>query len=331
MSQSESNATRRLRERVERALEADEGRKVLEPLLERLVASAPSGSDAAVLGHRYLAEFRLTDHPWRALLHLKQVLSVHPDDDVALAMMGLAHAMSGHHGAAVASYRRASLVAPENPWYRHNLGHLLDVALDDPARALPHLRAAYDALGDGEPEVVASLAHCLSRIDDARRVEATALVEAARREHPHHGNLKVLAKALGLEPKASARRRAGASSGGEAGATPKRARAELGGKGGARAKEAPEHDPVLAALRIRLRTDPATFDAASEIWRRYCAARPERRRVDENAVLYAAALHGVVARQRKRPVTYAAFARAYRVDAKALARRLQDIERVLDA
>ena len=70
-----------------------QGRRVVEPLLERIVSLAPDGSDASVFAHRHLAEYRIEDHPWRALLHLRKVVGAHPDDDVVHALMGLSHAL----------------------------------------------------------------------------------------------------------------------------------------------------------------------------------------------------------------------------------------------
>lgn len=167
MTATESEATRRLRSQVESALASGRSRKVVQPLLERLLRAAAPGTDTAVFAHRRLAEVLLAHHPWRALLHLRQVTIARPLDDGAHAMAGLAHAMCGHYRAAVAAYRRAVRLAPDNPWYQHNLGHLLDAALERPALALPHLRAACAALGDDEPEVANSLAACLARLGQA--------------------------------------------------------------------------------------------------------------------------------------------------------------------
>lgn len=344
----ESHAVRRLREQVERALEGASSRRVLEPLLERLVATAPAGSDAAILGHRRLAELRIGEHPWRALLHLKQVLAVHPDDDIAHAMNGLAHAMSGHHRAAVASYRAAVASAPENPWYRHNLGHILDVALDRPTHALPHLRAAFEALSGEEPEVIASLVHCLSRLDEPRRSEARELLAAARATHPRHAGLRALAKTLEGAP--ASRPRAtrsvgaspprGAARPREASAPSERARA-TGRTGGSprrtarseatptRSLPAAEADPVVSLVGLRLRGSPSIHAAAVEIWHRYRAARPDAPLEAERAPVFVAALHWLVAQRGSAKLSYASVALAHRVDAKAVARCSREIERVV--
>ncbi len=342
----ESIATRRLREQVEQALAGSQSRKVVEPLLERLVHIAPAGSEAALLGHRYLAEYRLEGHPWRALLHLKHVLAAHPEDDVAHAMCGLAHAMSGNYRAAVASYRSATQAAPENPWYHHNLGHLLDVALERPATALPHLRTAFELLGQDEPEVAASLIHCLSGMGPAMKERALSLLAQARRVHPKHASLAELAQKLGLADEPPQPRRAPAP---RVLAPPIPIRPTLAPAlpatppattGHALVKTAAsldaEEDPVIASLRQRLGAHPSRFDTARSIWSRYCETQRElmgsgsRRGRPRNADILAAAVHRIVMRRvPEGGMTLASIARAYGVDPKAVALRSQEIETAL--
>lgn len=154
-------------------------RNTILPLLERLARAAPEGSDASLFAHRHLAEYLVEQHPWRALVHLRRVLgparppkrsapSGHAADvdDGAHALAGLAHALLGNYHSAAEAYRRAIGIAPRNPWYQHNLGHLLDVGLDRPKVALRHLEAAHRAAGPDDGEISASLAHCLARLGD---------------------------------------------------------------------------------------------------------------------------------------------------------------------
>jgi tetratricopeptide (TPR) repeat protein len=181
------SAVERLRKQAEHAIAAAQGRRTVEPLLERLLHLAPDGSEPSVFAHRHLAEFRIEDHPWRALLHLRKVVTASPDDDVVHALMGLSQALLANFKAAVASYRRALAIAPRNPWYHHNLGHLLDVALDQPGAAVRHLEIAHRATHPVEHEIGASLAHCLARLgrlDEARSIaSAVASAEPRNREH----------------------------------------------------------------------------------------------------------------------------------------------------
>jgi tetratricopeptide (TPR) repeat protein len=79
---------------------------------------------------------------------------------------------------AAAAYRRALTQAPRNPWYHHNLGHLLDVALGQPEEAVGHLGMAEKHADPPEDEITASLAHCLFRVgrqEEAERMAAKAL------------------------------------------------------------------------------------------------------------------------------------------------------------
>ena len=178
-----------LRRRVERALERPLPRDDVRSLLEALAARAPADSAEATLAHRHLAELLLEESPWRASLHCRQVLRVCPDDDAAHALMGLAQALQGNYRMAVGAFRRAVAVAPSNAWYQHNLGHLLDVALDRASEALPHWQRAARA-HPGQEEVGASLAHCLGRLH--RCDEALEVVRALLRRHPAHRDLLAL-------------------------------------------------------------------------------------------------------------------------------------------
>ncbi len=371
MSQVESASARRLREQAERALAAGQGRKVLEPLFERLVAAAEPGSEGAVFAHRGLAELRVQEHPWRALLHLKHVLAAQPRDDVAHAMAGLAHAISGHYRSSVASYRKATQCAPENPWYQHNLGHLLDVALEQPARALSHLRAAHETLGDEEPEVAASLASCLARRGPRERAEAQLVVTRARGVHPRHEGLSQLARALGpisaspgahangpVDSTASRRGRTNAKARHIAPVLPLRPRAatvlqaasaDEPARSRTRSSRPPESEPagaaratasgtdlpeaaVLATLRARLGEQSKSFREACRVWREYAvSAAGPRRGRMPSADVLAAAVDYVVARHEARPITLASIAREYGVTPRAVALRSEEIERALGA
>ncbi len=184
---TEESGVEQLRRRAEQAIASEQGRRVIVPLLERLVSIAPDGSPASLFAHRHLAEYRVEEHPWRALLSLRKVAAAQPDDDVVHALMGLAQALLSNFRAAIEAYRRALALAPRNPWYHHNLGHLLDVALERPDQALKHLELAHKATAPNDPEIAASLAHCLARLGklDQARVLATSAIAAAPRSADH--------------------------------------------------------------------------------------------------------------------------------------------------
>jgi tetratricopeptide (TPR) repeat protein len=172
---------------AEEALEASSKRA--EGLLTRLVSMAEDGSDASLFAHRHLAELHLEDNPWKSALHLKRVLAYCGEDDILHALMGLCHALLGNYRVAVRAYREASQLAPQTPWYHHNLGHLMDVALDDAVGAEPHLRRAYELEPDHD-EIVGSLAHCVARLGDLD--EARRLAKLAKEKgpcNPDHGAL----------------------------------------------------------------------------------------------------------------------------------------------
>lgn len=190
MSESGQPTIRELQQRAERALEAGH-RADIERTLIALSSAAPVGSEAALFAHRHLAELHLEDNPWRAALHLRRAIDAgHPrHGDVLHALMGLCQALLGNYAYAARCYRRALSFAPGTPWYHHNLGHLLDVGLEDLVGAEQHLRLAYEQ----EPmhdEVVASLAHCLAR--RGKLVEALVLAREAVALAPRHKEHKAL-------------------------------------------------------------------------------------------------------------------------------------------
>lgn len=176
-----------LRRRAERAMDEGRGRRVVEPLLERILKLAPEGDPRRIFAHRHLAELHLEENPWGAALHLRKVIAAKPQDDVSHSLMALAQALLGNYEAAVSFYRRALAIEPRNPWYHHNLGHLLDVALDRPQAALQHLEMALQYADPPEHEITASVAHCLARVgrlDEARELAKQA--SAADPENEDH-------------------------------------------------------------------------------------------------------------------------------------------------
>jgi tetratricopeptide (TPR) repeat protein len=132
------------------------------PMLARLARAAAPESDAWIYAHRHLAELGVEHDPWRAALFARRVIAHRPDDDGAWAVLGLAQSLLGNCRYAARAYEHALALAPDNPWYAHNLGHLYDVALDRASDALPLLARATFAQ-PGEADIAASYAHALAR------------------------------------------------------------------------------------------------------------------------------------------------------------------------
>jgi hypothetical protein len=148
-------------------------------MLERLQQMAQEGSDDRRYADRQLAELLLEADPWRAAMLVRRLLEHDRDDSALWALMGLAQALLGHHRFATRAYRTALAGDPGNPWYAHNLGHLLDVALDEPKTALPLLLLAHQRLPASVP-IACSYAHALWRSGDvlkARTVLAPIVAE----------------------------------------------------------------------------------------------------------------------------------------------------------
>jgi len=155
------------------------------PMLHRLVRLAVDGSDENLFAHLHLAELLVERDPWRAALYAKRVLAHRPDDDRGWATLALCQTLLGNYRFAVSAYHHALTSAPKNPWYAHNLGHLLDVALGQAKDAVGWLKRAYQSAAYSG-EVAASYAHALARVGriaEARKVLARAMKRTASREH----------------------------------------------------------------------------------------------------------------------------------------------------
>jgi tetratricopeptide (TPR) repeat protein len=155
------------------------------PMLHRLTRLAEEGSDENLFAHLHLAELLVERDPWRAALYARRVLAHRPDDDRGWATLALCQTLLGNYRFAVSAYHHALTSAPKNPWYAHNLGHLLDVALGRAHDAVGWLRRAYQSAAYSG-EVAASYAHALARVGriaEARKVLGRAMKRTASREH----------------------------------------------------------------------------------------------------------------------------------------------------
>ena len=152
---------------------ADGSHSRIAPLLLRLADCAPEASEPWRYAHREMAHRIVSEHPWRAALLTRRLLATNARDDRAWAVLALAQSLMGHYAFAVRAYRRAIRLAPSEPSYLHNLGHLYDAVYDQPHEALPLLRKAAQLLNNDE--VLASYAHALARSGDATRAQQLML------------------------------------------------------------------------------------------------------------------------------------------------------------
>jgi len=187
-----------LRLRAERALGGDD-EDLRHDALTELLASAPEDGDDAIFAHRHLGELLLESNAWRAALHLRHVVHAEPQDDAGHALLGLCHALLGNYRTCVSCFRRALKLAPKNAFYEHNLGHILDLGLDRPEEAEPHLRSGRENSPEHH-EIVASHAHCLARL--GRFDEALSAITIAISLRPDHAGHRALSRWIdaGAEP-----------------------------------------------------------------------------------------------------------------------------------
>jgi tetratricopeptide (TPR) repeat protein len=342
MSKEINTSLRRLRKRVERALASgDRGSDVVRDL-ELMVRESSEPNADVLFAHRQLAELRLEESPWQAALHLRHLIAASLRDDGVHALMGLCQALLGNFRSAISSYRRAIQIAPRNPWYHHNLGHLIDVGLGDAKIAVKHLQLAYE-LQPQEDEIGASLAHCyarLGRLDEASKLAAEAIENAPdNREHqvllawieqgaPGRAPAGATQRPRVTPPGAAAQRALAAQQ------TEEQAREDATGDRPAN-KRSSAGSPLLDAV-VRLlaaRMPEAGFARehvlrAQALWSDYCSiATPSRiAKLD----LYAAAIEYALAQIDGVPgVTQAALARRYRVSAGSISSRYAEIRSTL--
>lgn len=192
---------------ISRALYTGETISSLTALLTALAEKADEGSEAWAYACTQLAEQIAASDPWRASLLVKRVIAAGPHRAEAYGVLGLAQSFLGNHRYAVTCYEAALEFAHADstlqatPRFRvtllHNLGHLYDVALDNPRKAIPPLSRAF-RLAATDPsrksrrrgahahhlwpcergEITASLAHALVRAGFTR--VATAVLRSAK-------------------------------------------------------------------------------------------------------------------------------------------------------
>jgi len=138
-------------------------------MLEQLLELAPSGSEGARLASYHLSRLIVGSQPWRSARLARELLSdpavrrgEGPATDQLWAVLGVAHTVMGNYHSARRAQLRALELAPHAPSHLHNLGHLVDVAFEQPREALRYLRAAHEAVPE-EPEIASSYAHALVR------------------------------------------------------------------------------------------------------------------------------------------------------------------------
>ena len=158
---------------IEWALAHELPSRELVPMLKKLLRHAEQDSRAAIFAKRKLAELIVQDDPWKAAQLARELLQRGADERL-WALLGLAQTLLGNYRAAARAYRQALAITPDFPICAHNLGHLLDVALDRPHDALDYLRRAHLAFGD-ETEIASSYAHALLRAGHAERARAVLL------------------------------------------------------------------------------------------------------------------------------------------------------------
>ena len=159
---------------VEWAMSKQFAARDLVPMLENLLRAAPAASDASHFAKLRLSELIVGDAPFRAARLARDVLA-RGESERAWAVLGLAHTLLGNYRVAARSYRKALALAPDTGVYEHNLGHVLDVALNRPKDALVHLARAHRDLPE-ESEIASSYAHALLRTGQLERARELLLL-----------------------------------------------------------------------------------------------------------------------------------------------------------
>jgi Flp pilus assembly protein TadD len=162
------SAVERLVSDVSWAISRGLPKRDLVAMLRRLILSAKTDSPEQNFAKLELSELSVGDEPFRAARLARDVLKAEGPLARAYGVLGIAHSMLGNFRAARAAYEQAVALEPDHPGYRHNLGHLLDVAFNRPREALRHLGQARRARPD-ESAIITSEAHALARAGQTAR------------------------------------------------------------------------------------------------------------------------------------------------------------------
>lgn len=174
MQRDRTASAERLLHDVGWAMQQGLGPRDLIPMLKKLIAHAAPGSDPALFGMRELAKLLVVREPWTAARLARSVLE-HGDDFEAWGALGIALTALGHYRAAAHAHRQALALEPGCPVTAHNLGHVLDVGLSEPERALHYLELSH-RIEPEDVEIAASYAHALCRV--GRSGQALALLSS---------------------------------------------------------------------------------------------------------------------------------------------------------
>jgi Flp pilus assembly protein TadD len=162
------SAVERLVSDVSWAISRGLPKRDLVAMLRRLILSAETDSPEQNFAKLELSELSVGDEPFRAARLARDVLKAEGPLARAYGVLGIAHSMLGNFRAARTAYEQAVALEPDHPGYRHNLGHLLDVAFNRPREALRHLGQARRARPD-ESAIITSEAHALARAGQTAR------------------------------------------------------------------------------------------------------------------------------------------------------------------
>jgi Tfp pilus assembly protein PilF len=169
----------RLLRNIEWAMANDFSDDDLLPMLAKLASLSQAGSPEWEFAHRHSAEILIERNPWQATIFARLARQSCPNDDRLYALEALALTVLGHYHLAEKAYRKALEFSPGNPFYSHNLGHLLDVRLHRPTEAIRLLRYAHENVA--HDEIACSLALALGRngqVDQAKLILTKALGKA---------------------------------------------------------------------------------------------------------------------------------------------------------
>src|SRR5688572_19499198 len=124
------SAVERLVSDVSWAISRGLPKRDLVAMLRRLILSAETDSPEQNFAKLELSELSVGDEPFRAARLALDVLKAEGPLARAYGVLGIAHSVLGNFRAARRAYEQAVALEPDHPGYRHNLGHLLDVAFD---------------------------------------------------------------------------------------------------------------------------------------------------------------------------------------------------------
>ena len=152
-------------------LESEKAWSELQEHFQQQLSALPSGSPIEAYAHYMLgkAAAELEDFQ-RALPHLERSVELHPQFPYSLHLLGRSYRQIGRFNEALDAHQRCSSLAPSFPWSWYEIGEVY-LLLDQPSRAIPHLKTALGYQREQDPEHLDLFFKAIKKAESAHRLQ----------------------------------------------------------------------------------------------------------------------------------------------------------------